>query len=173
MIGKDAVVRAACLATAAAAAATWWCWWRRQQPTQVLAGQLLLQELTVRASALLAFLASNHSNDPRTATLLRRWDGRMRPTRVSDPSDVAYTINKSHLYICTHNPTTGQVNDINPAMHVLLHELAHVATAELQHPATFWDNMAFLVKAAKAAGVYEPIQDGAVFCGKALQAATT
>lgn len=136
--------------------------------------EALLDELHGRTGILLARLRDLFPGDARTLALLAAWtrhnkDDWFRPTSRPDPNDVAYTLNKTRVYICTHSPVTGSLNDVNAAMHVLLHELAHIATAERHHPAAFWDNAAFLEAQAQAAGVYEPIAEGTAFCGRLLK----
>lgn len=146
-----------------------YCWCNSNIPP----GQAnLLQELTQRTNLLLASLRRRHPNDPRTLALVSKWQGKIWPTSKPDPQDVAYTVNKTHLYMCTHSPSTGAPNDINSAMHVLLHELSHIATAEMHHTKSFWENANFLMTEAHEAGLYQPIAEGSMFCDKALRVAS-
>lgn len=50
----------------------------------------------------------------------------------------------------------GTIEGLRDAMFVLLHEMAHVATVELQHVPEFWHNFQFLLKTLSDAGVYTP-----------------
>lgn len=142
---------------------------KQHPPLRQTEKMLLLSEMRRRTGVLLDYLRQHHAADPRTLALLKNYRGSISSTKKPDPDDIAYTINKTHLYICTHSPDPpGDVNNVEAATYVLLHELAHMATKELNHPAVFWENTQFLADAAQAAGVYQPIEDGTVFCGKAL-----
>lgn len=132
----------------------------------------LLRELEHRTELLLAYLMAHSPGDPRTQAMRARWlqgGSGLRATSRPDPSDVAHIIDKTHVYICTHQALGGPINDPNASFHVLLHELAHMATDALNHPPTFWANLDFLMAAATQAGLYVPIKDGTLFCGKSLQ----
>jgi hypothetical protein len=131
----------------------------------------LIPNLIMRTGALVAVLKSKHPTDGRTQALASwvKRNSSILPTSTANRNSVAYTINKERLYICTYDPVTGKTNDINAAMHVLLHELAHVVTAELQHPAIFWENARFLMKEAELAGLYVPLDTDTTFCGRMLK----
>lgn len=140
-------------------------WWRSGRDPE---GSRLLLQLSQRTDALLAWLQRHHPRDPRTLTLTHKWRGSLSSTGSPSPDNVAYTVRKAHIYICTRDPYTGKANRLEAAMHVLLHELAHLVTAEQQHPAAFWENAQFLADEAQAAGLYEPIAPGTRFCGRPL-----
>lgn len=153
-----------------------WClWWKPgcTYATDPIATKALMDELTARVRALIKALALKYPADARTLALTR-WQthGAMRALACPSPAHVAFTMDKSRLFICTHDPVTGLANNVNAAMHVLLHELAHVITEQLHHPVIFWQNADFLMREAQAAGLYEPVQPNTPFCGRQLQSLT-
>lgn len=56
----------------------------------------------------------------------------------------AYTINKGDIYMCIIKD--NKLNDINDAMFVLLHELAHLMSISFGHGSEFKKNFDFIVK---------------------------
>lgn len=115
---------------------------------------------------------STHRSDPRVVRVLSRWDGTLSETDWQNAGEAAYSVNKAHISMCVRN-AAGQVEDLNTAVFVLLHELAHVCTEETGHTRAFWANMAFLMKLAiQEAGVYKyqrfESQPGA-YCGHAIR----
>ena len=59
-------------------------------------------------------------------------------------------VNKGYeIYICLDG------DDVNSAMYVLLHELAHMSVPEYDHTTSYWDNFAKLKKVAIDNGIYK------------------
>jgi len=70
----------------------------------------------------------------------------------------SYTINKGEkIAICLRDKKTLKLHDINTLTYVMLHELAHVATIEKEHPPIFWETFKVLLKEASNIGIYTPI----------------
>ena len=104
-------------------------------------------------------------DDPRIATIKRRWDGTV--SEVEAEGDVAFSVDKTSIHMCLRD-AQGRIEDLNTSMFVLLHELAHVATADYGHSQEFWANMRFLLELAERMGIYryENYEHGATnFCG--------
>ena len=59
--------------------------------------------------------------------------------------------------------TEGELNDM---MHVVIHELAHVARNDIEHDDKFWNVQAILEQHAIAGGFYDPIAKTKKFCRK-------
>jgi len=59
--------------------------------------------------------------------------------------------------------TEGKINDM---MHVVIHELAHVARNDIEHDDAFWNVQAKLQQHAIDGGFYTPITGTKKFCGK-------
>lgn len=108
--------------------------------------------------------------DPRLATILKRWDGTLSEVEAAD--EVAFSVDKTSIHVCLRN-AQGAIEDLNTSMFVLIHELAHVATADYGHSEEFWTNMRFLLELAERLGVYvyENYDASATtFCGHPLGA---
>ena len=77
---------------------------------------------------------------------------------------IAYNVNKGYeIYIAIDNKS-----DINSAMYVLLHELAHSTVPEYDHSSHFWDNFKELRQIASDIGLYEPIKESR-YCGQTIK----
>jgi hypothetical protein len=62
---------------------------------------------------------------------------------------IGSNVNKGYeIYICLDG------DDVNSAMYVLLHELAHMSVPEYDHTTSYWDNFAKLKKIAIDNGIY-------------------
>lgn len=92
------------------------------------------------------------------ARLLARYDpDSLAENSPRDPSgDTSYTINKGELIaLCLRERAEGApLHDIDVLTFVALHEMAHLATDAVDHPAEFWATFRFLLEEAEAAGVY-------------------
>lgn len=63
---------------------------------------------------------------------------------------IGSNVNKGYeIYICLDG------DDVNSAMYVLIHELAHMSVPEYDHTNHFWSNMKKLKEIAIANGLYE------------------
>jgi hypothetical protein len=82
--------------------------------------------------------------------------------------ETAYTENKGDLImICIRTPD-GKLQDINTLMFILLHEVTHIITTELDHPVAFWNNFLWIIKNAVQAGIYNPVnyaKNNVTYCG--------
>jgi hypothetical protein len=138
---------------------------RRGPDAQAMADRLAqlehsLHRLLEGASALMP-------DDPRIMAIRRRWDGTLSESEARD--EVAFSVDKRSIHVCLRDPSGG-LEDLNASMFVLLHELAHVATADYGHSPEFWANMRFLLELAERLGVYryETHDSRTTFCGQAL-----
>jgi hypothetical protein len=105
-------------------------------------------------------LRNNLGTDPRWMHLKRQaiLTGLMNKSRKSGA--IGYNVNKGYeIYICLDG------DDVNSAMHVLIHELAHTSVTEYDHTSTFWKNFKDLKQVAVAAGVYQEVGKHA-YCGE-------
>lgn len=74
---------------------------------------------------------------------------------------IAYNINKGYeIYIAIDNES-----DINSAMYVLLHEIAHTTVPEYDHSPNFWQNFKELRQIASDANLYVPVKNSK-YCGQ-------
>lgn len=73
---------------------------------------------------------------------------------------VGSNVNKGYeIYICLDG------DDIESAMYVFLHELAHLTVTEYDHTQKFWDNFRDLRTICHSLGVYSPV-DTKMYCGE-------
>ena len=86
-------------------------------------------------------------------------------TGLKKKSDtIAYNINKGYeIYIAIDNES-----DVNSAMYVLIHELAHSTVPEYDHSSDFWTNFKELRQIASDIDVYEPIKESK-YCGQIIK----
>jgi hypothetical protein len=77
---------------------------------------------------------------------------------------IAYNVNKGYeLYIAIDNES-----DIDSAMYVLLHELAHSTVPEYDHSSQFWSNFKELRQIASDIGIYKPVKESR-YCGQTIK----
>jgi hypothetical protein len=75
---------------------------------------------------------------------------------------IGSNVNKGYeIYICLDG------DDVNSAVYVLMHELAHMTVPEYDHSIKFWENFEKLKKLCIANGLYS--KDGArSYCGDSI-----
>lgn len=77
--------------------------------------------------------------------------------------DIAFNVNKGYeIYMCLDG------KKINPAMYILLHELAHITVEEYDHSERFWSNFRKLREIASDMGVYTPEHE-MEYCGQTIK----
>ena len=94
-----------------------------------------------------------------TARLLARYNpDNIAENSPTDPSgDTSYTIDKGAvvaLCLRERGPAAGALHDLDTLTFVALHEMAHIAVEDVDHPPHFWSAFRFLLEEAEAAGVY-------------------
>jgi hypothetical protein len=103
-------------------------------------------------------------SDKPTQLLVERY----RPDSILENSvtskDTSYSENKGEkIVICLRdktNPPSYPFVDMNTVMFVVLHEMAHLMTAELssgKHTPEFWANFRRLLEDASRIGIYTPV----------------
>jgi len=76
---------------------------------------------------------------------------------------VGSNVNKGYeIYICIDG------EDIDSAMYVFLHELAHMTVTEYDHSEAFWKNFKDLRQVCSTIGVYNPVGTKQ-YCGKEVR----
>tara|TARA_B100000902_G_scaffold382538_1_gene420303 strand:- start:77 stop:718 length:642 start_codon:yes stop_codon:yes gene_type:complete len=101
-------------------------------------------------------LSTSYPDKERAERLHQRWNKvRVRETDLSETT-IAYIVNKDYeLRICVTDKINGQVEDLNTAMFVMIHELGHMASVSFGHGKEFWSNFRLLLKEAIRIGVYD------------------
>lgn len=93
-----------------------------------------------------------------TARLLARYSpDALAENSPLDPSgDTSYCLDKGALVaLCLRARAAGHArHDLGVLTFVALHELAHIAVREVDHPPAFWRAFRWLLEEAAAAGVY-------------------
>ena len=98
------------------------------------------------------------------------WHGVLRPSILTGMRDwtkargpIGSNVNKGYeIYICLDG------NDVNSAMYVLIHELAHMSVPEYDHSSMFWENFKRLKDLCIGAGLY--IENGERgYCGDVIR----
>lgn len=129
-----------------------------QSPTSDIATATRLALLTATVKHFLSVASS-----PLIDRISARWDGVISEARLPGHTDA-----KRSVAVCVRHPRTGQLQDLNDSMFVVLHELAHVATPDHDHTPLFWDNFRNLLDLAVGAHVYTHIpydKTPTCFCG--------
>jgi hypothetical protein len=76
---------------------------------------------------------------------------------------IGSNVNKGYeIYICLDG------DDVNSAMYVLLHELAHMSVPEYDHTKNFWAHFEKLKKISIQSGVYTP-HGTRTYCGDVVK----
>jgi hypothetical protein len=121
----------------------------------------ILSELKMRYWILLELL--RRTGDP-------LWHPVYKPSIITgmidwnkDNGPIGSNVNKGYeIYICLDG------GDVNSAMYVLIHELAHMTVPEYDHTKNFWKHFDKLKKIAIDAGVYTPTGTR-TYCGDVVK----
>jgi hypothetical protein len=98
----------------------------------------------------------------------QRWSPILKPaiiTGIKGKKDgvIGSNVNKGYeIYICLDG------DDVNSAVYVLIHELAHMSVAEYDHSSKYWDNFKDLKKLCVDKGLYTPAGDRK-YCGDLIK----
>jgi len=117
----------------------------------------ILTELKRRHQELLKILTTR--NDP-------MWNGVLKLSIITgmfgwskDKGPIGSNVNKGYeIYICLDG------NDVNSAMYVLIHELAHMSVPEYDHTDNYWDNFEKLKNICIENNLYTPVGNQ-TYCG--------
>ena len=130
----------------------------------------LLDEITKRVDKFVLHCVNTNFPDRERSTRLRnRWNKvRIRETDPSE-STIAYIVNKDQeLRVCVTDKANKNAEQLNTAMFVVIHELAHMASVSFGHNKEFWDNFKILLGEAIKVGIYEYqdySQNSEKYCG--------
>lgn len=113
----------------------------------------LLKQLRARYLILLKHLRETPGIDKRFESIR---DNVAMLTGISftrmNKGTIGYNVNKGYeIYICLDG------NNVNAAMHVLIHELAHITVPEYDHSEAFWQSFKDLKVLCQSLGLYTPI----------------
>jgi predicted metal-dependent hydrolase len=95
----------------------------------------------------------------------------LRENEPETPDKTSFTTNKGEVIsLCLREKVTGKnaFHDISILQFVLLHELGHIITPELNHSALFWTNFKFLLEFSNKYNLYKAPdyeKDNVNYCG--------
>jgi hypothetical protein len=119
----------------------------------------LLAEATNNMKKLVKYVGANNASNPAVKRLVENFN----PDKISETlptsEHTAYSENKGEkMAFCLNEDKQGtRLIDLSTLTFVAIHELAHLMTVSIGHKEEFWDNFKFLLKNAKEAGIYEPV----------------
>lgn len=119
----------------------------------------VLATLTKNMKRIVKHLKEKHGEDERVVRFSKRLVDLQIEEAVHEEDASSYTINKGEsMALCLrHKNDTKDFHDIQTLMFVLIHELAHVMSVSEGHNAEFMANFKFILREAKEAGVYMPV----------------
>lgn len=123
----------------------------------------MLSQIKTRYWAIIDML--RQSNDPRWLPILK--PAIITGIRGKKDGVIGSNVNKGYeIYICLDG------DDVNSAIYVLIHELAHMSVPEYDHSSAYWDNFRDLKKLCVAKGLYTPAGDRR-YCGDVIKDPST
>ncbi len=131
-----------------------------------------LSELRESCTKLVNYMYENSLPDEFTANrLYNSWSMcHLRETSSFDKS-IAVTIDKgSEIRICIRD--NDKFEDINTAMFVLLHELAHIMSVSVGHTPEFYEHFSYITHFASYLNLYKPenfIDSPKTYCGMTIK----
>ena len=124
----------------------------------------LLRELRTRYNILLSHIRSTDVVDPRFARLRKRCILTGIHGSRMNRGTIGYNVNKGYeIYICLDK------DNVNAAMNVLIHELAHVTVDEYDHSDAFWKSFKDLKELCKMLGIYQPFEGSIDYCSISIR----
>lgn len=94
-------------------------------------------------------------DDPRVNFLKKNYASNKLSESTKDEKYTSYSVNKEKILFCLiARDENGDLIDDNTLTYVGVHELAHLATEEIGHTDTYWDNFKWLLKIARDNGLY-------------------
>ena len=123
----------------------------------------LLRDVKSRYLALLKHLRETPHIDPRFE-ILRRKQPILTGISFSrmNKGTIGYNVNKGYeIYLCIDGPS----RNIDAAMHVLIHELAHMTVPEYDHTEAYWTNFKDLRQLAMTLGIFRDHPEPQKYCG--------
>ena len=115
-----------------------------------------LDEIILRINKLCdALVKDNYPDKERAERTKQRWDNIVIKETYKDEKSVAFVINKGdEMSICLTNKETGDLEDINTTMFVVLHEVAHLMSVHWGHDDEFWTNFKLILRKAQEIDIY-------------------
>jgi hypothetical protein len=112
-----------------------------------------LAEVNAKLTQLIRHMISKY-NSKEAIQLYQNYNPDMLSEGSYTSGFTSFTVNKVKLVLCIRQRDNTFVSK-NTIMYVAIHELAHMATKELGHTETFWQNFKWLLEEAVAIGLYK------------------
>lgn len=120
----------------------------------------LLASVSTKMKELVQFVNIKYPEKPNIRRLVKKFNPKKIVETLPTSEYTAYSENKGQkIAFCLNKKKEDNNNliDENTLMFVAIHEMAHVASESIGHNTEFWDNFKFLLKEAKEAGIYSPV----------------
>jgi len=102
---------------------------------------------------LVEHLKKAYPRDHRTEMISDNFNPDRLKEGIDSPDYTSYSVNKGEqIVLCLRNK--DKLMDINTMMFVVLHEMAHLSTADIGHTPEFWDNFKWILLEAMNIGIY-------------------
>ena len=96
-----------------------------------------------------------YPDDPRVVFMKNNYNSNQLSESTKDEKYTSYSVNKEKILFCLiARDKDGQLIDDNTLTYVGVHELAHLATDEIGHTDTYWENFKWLLNIARDNGLY-------------------
>ena len=104
---------------------------------------------------IIKIIEDEYPDDPRVTFLKKNYDSNQLSESIKDEEYTSYSVNKEKILFCLiARDENGELIDDNTLTYVGVHELAHLATDEIGHTDTFWENFKWLLTVARDNGLY-------------------
>jgi len=116
-----------------------------------------LSLINSKINTLVDYMNKHNLPDPDTAKrLYSRWSKCELKETNSNERSAAYTLNKStEIRLCIRD-SSGNFEDPNTSMFVILHELGHVMSISYGHGDEFKNHFSYITQLASNLGIYKP-----------------
>lgn len=117
----------------------------------------LLAHIREKLVLLTIHMEKTYPDDERTIRMIKNF----RPDALTEGTDntkyTSYSVNKGEkiVFCLRARDGTKKLEDLNMMMFVAVHELGHIATLEVGHTKSFWDNFKWLLEEAVDIGIYQ------------------
>lgn len=130
----------------------------------------LLANVTQKCKELVLYCGKKHHDNEDVQRLMQKFNPKKITETLPTSEYTAYSENKGEkiAFCLEKNKGKSKLIELNTLTFVAIHELSHIMTKSEGHKQEFWQNFKFLLKNAKDAGIYEPIDyknEPADYCG--------
>lgn len=114
-----------------------------------------LAKMNEKFLKLIEIMKDEYPDDERVKFLEKNYSDAILSESTKDEKYTSYSVNKEQILFClTARNSDGNLIDDNTLSYVGFHELAHLATDEIGHTDTYWDNFKWLLGIARDNGLY-------------------